>query len=57
MLQSSVSIPYSCSVQSIAELLLEESLSDDWSSGSCADSKLVSGVAWIDLESLVDRAQ
>ena len=42
--------------QSGSEPLLEESLSDDWSSGSCADSKLVSGVLLFDSTSLVDGA-
>lgn len=40
--------------QSRSEPLLEESLSDDWSSGSCADSKLVSGVSLFDSTSLVE---
>ena len=42
--------------QSGSELLLEESLLDDWSSGSCADSKLVSGILLLDSTSLVDGA-
>ena len=57
VVRSVVSIPCSSPLQSKAESSLEESLLEDSSSGSCADSKLVSGVAWIDSESLVDRAR
>ena len=57
MVWSVVSIPCSSPLQSKMELLLEESLLEDSSSGSRADSKLVSGVAWIDSESLVDGAR
>ena len=57
MVQSSVSMPCNCLVQSIVELLLEESLSDDRSSGSRADSKLVSGVLLFDSTSLVEGAR
>ena len=44
-------------MQSRSELPLEESLSDELSSGSCADLKLVSGVSSTGSESLVDGAR
>ena len=57
MVWSSVSIPWGSPSQirpSSSELLLEESLS---ASGSCADSKLVSGVLLFDSTSLVEGAR
>ena len=59
MVWSVVSIPWSSLSQgkpSPSDLLLEESLSADWLSGSCADSKLVSGVSVFDSTLLVDGA-
>ena len=60
MVWSVVLIPWSSLSQSkpsSSELLLEESLSADWLSGSCADSKLVSGVLLFDSTSLVEGAR